>query len=170
MLFVRTTISTSIKQYSTLFRWGTVRVQGLADGLNCQLDSFLYIQTVAELLLKVRVSVCLAATLQPQMKPGWRVQFKTRKLLEPRKLEDGQTITETVDEVSWSGGPLPNDHYDTFGLRMKLPDAAGQTLWFPVIQECRKGGRSWVGIPKPGMNQSEYKNSAPFVRIVPKAP
>ena len=121
--------------------------------------------------VSLRVKIPENVTLvKPQMKSGWKMKIKTRKLAQPIKLENGRTISETIEEVNWTGGPLPGDQYDNFGLRMKLPDAAGQTLWFPVVQECKKGVRRWIDIPLPGLKRPEYRNSAPFVRIVSKAP
>src|ERR1700759_52129 len=51
-------------------------------------------------------------TLKTQMKRGWNVDIKLRKLDKPMTGEGGQTITETVDEVDWRGGPLPDNLYD----------------------------------------------------------
>ena len=52
--------------------------------------------------------------------------------------------------MAWRGGSLPDNLYDTFGLLMKLPDAAGKTLYFPVVQECEKGVHRWIEIPAAG--------------------
>ena len=118
--------------------------------------------------LAVRVKIPAEITgVKAQFKAGWTVTIKNRKLDQPLKGERGQTITETVDEVEWRGGPLPNALYDTFGLRFKLPDQAGQTLYFPVIQECEKGVKRWIQIPAAGQGWHDVPSPAPFVKIVP---
>ena len=47
----------------------------------------------------------------------------------------GETLTEGVREISWSGAELPDDSYDEFTFRVRLtPGLAGQTIHFPVVQ------------------------------------
>jgi uncharacterized protein YcnI len=70
--------------------------------------------------------------------------------------------------VAWRGGPLPDDLYDTFGLLMKLPDAPGKALYFPVVQECEKGVHRWIEIPAAGQNRDDLHEPAPQVRLKPK--
>jgi uncharacterized protein YcnI len=109
-------------------------------------------------------------SVKPQMKPGWTVDIKTRKLEGELPKLHGKTITETVDEVSWRGGPLPDNLYDSFGLIMKLPDTAGKTLYFPVVQECEKGVNRWIEIPAAGQRPGDLHEPAPALRLTPKAP
>lgn len=109
-------------------------------------------------------------SVKPQMKPGWTVEIKTRKLDGELPSLHGKTITETVDEVAWRGGPLPENLYDTFGLSMKLPDAAGRTAYFPVVQECEKGVHRWIEIPATGQKPDDLREPAPALRLKPKAP
>jgi periplasmic copper chaperone A len=123
----------------------------------------------ATVALRIKIPEGVTA-VKPQMKPGWVVTIKTRKLDPPVKAEHGQTISETVDEVDWRGGPLPNTLYDTFGMIMKLPDAPGQTLYFPVVQECEQGNRHWIEIPATGQRWNDLREPAPFVRLTPKTP
>jgi uncharacterized protein YcnI len=109
-------------------------------------------------------------SVKPQAKPGWAVEIKTRRLEGNQPSLHGKTITETVDEVSWRGGPLPDNLYDTFGLQMKLPDTPGKPLYFPVVQECEKGVHRWIETPAAGQNRDELREPAPVVRLKPKAP
>ena len=118
--------------------------------------------------LAVRVKIPAEITgVKPQFKAGWVVTIKTRKLDQPLKGEHGQVITEVPDEVEWRGGPLPNALYDTFGLRFKLPDLAGKTLYFPVVQECEKGANRWIQIPEEGKAWNSVPSPAPFVKVTP---
>jgi len=107
-------------------------------------------------------------SVKPQMKPGWSVEVKTRKLEGNLPALHGKTITETVDEVAWRGGPLPDNLYDTFGLMMKLPDTPGKPLYFPVVQECEQGVHRWIEIPATGQNRDDLREPAPVVRLKPK--
>jgi uncharacterized protein YcnI len=108
--------------------------------------------------------------VKPQAKPGWQVTVTTRKLAQPAPNGHGGTLTETVDEIAWRGGPLPNSEFDEFGLAMKLPDRpAGTVLWFPTVQECEKGVHRWIGIPAAGQRWHDLGEPAPFVRLVPRA-
>jgi uncharacterized protein YcnI len=109
-------------------------------------------------------------SVKPQMKPGWTVDIKKKPVTGPQPSLHGKTITETVDEVSWKGGPLPDSLYDTFGLIMKLPDAADKPLYFPVVQECETGMHRWIEIPAGAQKRDDLREPAPMVRLKPKAP
>ena len=52
---------------------------------------------------------------------------------------------------------------------MKLPDKPGETLYFPTVQECEKGVHRWIEIPAAGKSRGDYKEPAPFLRLLPKA-
>ena len=105
------------------------------------------------------------SSVKPQMKPGWKVDIKMRKLAQPMKGENGAMLTETVDEVDWTGGPLPDSMYDSFGFVMKMPAGAGQTLYFPTVQECEKGANRWINIPAAGQQWHDVREPAPFVKL-----
>jgi uncharacterized protein YcnI len=109
-------------------------------------------------------------SVKPQMKPGWTVDVKMRKLDAPQPGLHGKTISEVVDEVSWRGGPLPDNLYDTFGLMMKLPDTPNGNLYFPVVQECDGGVHRWIEIPPAGQNRDNLREPAPLLRLKPKSP
>jgi uncharacterized protein YcnI len=109
-------------------------------------------------------------SVKPQMKPGWTVDVKMRKLDAPQPGMHGKTISEVVDEVSWRGGPLPDNLYDTFALMMKLPDTANSNLYFPVVQECEQGVHRWIEIPAAGQNKDNLREPAPLLRLKPKSP
>ncbi len=59
--------------------------------------------------------------VKPQQKAGW-------------------VTTSTPTSVSWSGGALPDDEFDDFGIKLTLPKlAAGQTsapVYFKTVQVC----------------------------------
>jgi uncharacterized protein YcnI len=101
---------------------------------------------------------------KPRPKPGWKITLKKGKLPQPVKDFDGNTVTRGVLEVTWSGGRLLDDWYDTFELRLGMPDTPGKTLWFPTVQRCVKGVHRWIQIPRSG--QPEPEEPAPGVKLV----
>lgn len=107
---------------------------------------------------------------KPQMKPGWQVEIKTRKLDAAVAGPHGKTVGEVVDEVDWRGGPLPDNLYDTFGLVVRLPDKSGQVLYFPAVQECEQGVERWIEIPTSSRSADKLHAPAPAVRLNAKSP
>jgi uncharacterized protein YcnI len=91
--------------------------------------------------------------VKPMPKPGW-----------PFTME-GMTITEGVKEVAWTGGTLPDDDYDEFVLRLRLPDKPGARVFFPTIQECEKDVVRWIEIPAVGKKDDDYKAPAPGLTL-----
>ena len=106
-------------------------------------------------------------SVKPQMKAGWTIEITKRKLATPVQMH-GKTIDETVDRVTWRGGPVPDNLFDTFGLMMKLPDTPGKSLYFPVTQTCEKGETQWTDIPA-AQNAKETRTPAPAIRLKARA-
>jgi uncharacterized protein YcnI len=106
--------------------------------------------------------------VKPQPKPGWKLEITRGKLATPLDDGHGGKITETVREVSWSGGPLADEHFDEFKLSTRLPDRPGATLYFPVVQECAQGTHRWIEIPEGGKSARDYKEPAPALLLTPK--
>ena len=89
-------------------------------------------------------------SVKPEVEPGWGIETETGPYDEPVELH-GEEITEGVVEVSWTGGPLPDDRLTRFGLSMKLPEGdPGETLYFPVVQQCEDGETRWIQTPEEG--------------------
>lgn len=95
--------------------------------------------------------------VKPQVNPGWKIAIKKIKLAKPL-MSHGKEITEGVSEVSWTGGPLSDEHFDEFGISVKLPDSEGELL-FPVTQKCKKGESEWKD--KPGSEHVKHGHSLP---------
>ncbi len=100
-------------------------------------------------------------------KPGWVIEMKMEKLAKP-VTSHGKTVTETVRQITWRGGPLPDQHYDEFGMMIKLPEQAGKH-WLPVIQTCEKGAIEWTQIPSEGKTWKDLKTPAAELNIIPAA-
>lgn len=118
--------------------------------------------------LKVRIKIPDGVTgVKPMPKAGWQLETVTGKLDKPYT-DHGKTITEGVTEIVWTG-KLLDAHFDQFTMQVKLPDAApGSMIFFPTVQECEKGAHRWIEIPAAGKTRSDYKEPAPFLRILAK--
>ncbi|NTA84518.1 DUF1775 domain-containing protein [Agrobacterium tumefaciens] len=109
-------------------------------------------------------------SVKPMPKPGWKIE-KTQG--EYAKAYDyyGQEKTSGVRELTWSGGPLGDDEYDEFVFRAYVTNAfkAGQTVAFPIVQECVDGATTrWIEIPALGKVADDYEHPAPVLTIVDK--
>lgn len=119
---------------------------------------------------EVRVRIPEGVTrVSPRFEAGWTVEKRMRKLAEPYENEVGQQVTETVDEIVWQGGSLPDGYYGEFQLRVLMPDAPGTTLWFKTIQNCDEGTIRWIEVPAPGQNPYDLDKPSPFIRLVSRA-
>ncbi len=106
------------------------------------------------------------SSVRPQMKAGWAIEIKMRKLDKPVDAGHGRMVSEVVDEVIWRGGSLPDAYYDDFGLVVRLPEKAGTTLYFPVVQECQQGAHRWIEIPQGSQKWGDLREPAPFVTVI----
>lgn len=105
--------------------------------------------------------------VKPMPKAGWQLRTVKAKLDKPAAGEHGAGASETVREVIWSGGNLPDDQYDEFVLRGAMPASAG-TIYFAAVQECAKAAERWIEIPAAGQGSGDLKMPAPRLQIVPK--
>ncbi|NED94872.1 YcnI family protein [Phytoactinopolyspora alkaliphila] len=72
----------------------------------------------------------------------------------------------SVAQVVYSAHtPLPHDLRDAFELSVRLPDEAGQTLAFPVVQSCEDGQAAWVEIAADDEDPHDLEYPAPLVEI-----
>jgi len=121
--------------------------------------------------VRIRVRIPDGVTsVKPQARAGWKLATVKSKLATPIDNGHGGKITEGVTEVSWSGGPLPDDQFEEFKIQMKLPEINTQTstdatLYFPVVQECAKGVTRWIEVPKAGRSSHDYRAPAPALKL-----
>jgi periplasmic copper chaperone A len=104
--------------------------------------------------------------VKPMPKPGWTLNIVRGKYAKTYSLYRGQ-VGEGVTEIDWTGGNLPDDEYDEFVFMAFLASdlQPGQTIYFPVVQECEKGMHRWIEIPGQG---SDLPEPAPGLKLVPK--
>ncbi|CAM5386718.1 hypothetical protein MAUB1S_06594 [Mycolicibacterium aubagnense] len=108
--------------------------------------------------------------VKPMPKAGWKLETAKGKYTKAYSLW-GETVSEGVTEVNWNGGNLPDEFYDEFVLRVRLTGdlPAGETLRFPVVQECEGGGTArWIEIPAAGQDEDALEHPAPGLKLLPK--
>ncbi|MCU1566275.1 MAG: nuclear export factor, partial [Pseudarthrobacter sp.] len=103
---------------------------------------------------------------QPTVNPNWTVEKVTEQLAEPKKLADGTSITKRTSQIVYTAkAPLDHELRDALVLSVKLPDAAGSTLYFPTLQSCETGQTDWSEIAKDGQDPHSLKAPAPSVTV-----
>ncbi|MFN3399349.1 MAG: DUF1775 domain-containing protein [Ferrovibrio sp.] len=105
------------------------------------------------------------ASAQP--KAGWEIKVETSKLEKPVDAGHGRMTDTVVSAITWSGGSLPNEQFDEFGLVLKLSDAPGKQLALPVVQTCAGGETRWDQIPAAGQRA---ERPAALIRIADTKP
>ena len=110
--------------------------------------------------------------VKPVPKPGWKLDVAKGKYPKSMSLRDSK-VSEGVTEVDWSGGNLPDAYYDEFVLTGYISDdlPAGQTMYFPIVQECERGVNRWIEIPaaeSPQVDHSEESEPAAALKLLPK--
>ena len=82
--------------------------------------------------------------VKPQPKAGWTLELTQGRYDKPQMLH-GTAVKQGVREISWTGD-LPDAGYDEFTFHATLSSSLkpGQTLYFPVVQECKQGVSRWI--------------------------
>jgi periplasmic copper chaperone A len=97
----------------------------------------------------------------PRALAGWQISETKRRLPTPVMMH-GETVTETVESITWSGGSFPDFAYQQFEIRAMMPARPGAALYFPVEQTCASGSHSWSQIPAAGAN---VESPAPSITL-----
>lgn len=80
--------------------------------------------------------------VKPQPKPGWQLATVTRPY-QRAYTAHGHEMKAGVTEITWSGGSLPNEHYDEFVFVGQIDGALAGVVHFPVVQTCATGETRW---------------------------
>ncbi|HEY6834389.1 MAG TPA: YcnI family protein [Pseudolabrys sp.] len=121
----------------------------------------------------VRLSVHIpegVVAVKPMAKPGWQIDIARGPYEKSYSTTHGARMTEGVKDVVWSGGRLPNELFDDFVLSTFIANdlTPGDTLYFPVVQECEKGIHRWIEIPAANRSGEPLNEPAPGVTLLPK--
>lgn len=106
--------------------------------------------------------------VKPMPKPGWTLETRKAHYEKSYRYFHGAMVSDGVVEVRWSGGKLPDEHYDEFVFQSFLSDEleADKALYFPVEQACEAGRVAWNQIPAAGGDAHALKSPAPSVMLV----
>jgi len=104
--------------------------------------------------------------VKPQPKPGWTIETTRGTYAHSYPYYHGATLTEGVREISWSGRLL-DEHFDEFVFSgfVAANLKAGDSVYFPTIQECEKGSSAWTEIPAAGQSSHDLQLPAPAIRL-----
>jgi uncharacterized protein YcnI len=97
-------------------------------------------------------------------KQGWTYEAVETSLATPIEVE-GETVTEAVSEISWTGGQIGPGQFDEFEVSVgPLPDDVDE-LFFPAIQIYDSGEEvAWIELP--AADGAEPENPAPELTLV----
>lgn len=110
-------------------------------------------------------------SVTPTLLPGWEVEKKMVQLDEPVDDAHGSSVTERVGRVVYTADqPLADGYRAAMELSLQLPDAAGETLTFPVVQRCEQGETGWTETPAEGQEPEDLERPAPTVTITEADP
>lgn len=102
----------------------------------------------------------------PTVNPNWTIEKVAEELDEPVADAHGNEITERIAQVVYTAKtPLVDGYRDTVALSVQLPDAAGETLAFPVVQTCVEGQTGWTETTADGEDTEELELPAPVLTI-----
>ncbi len=105
-------------------------------------------------------------SVKPKVMPGWTIKTKSATYKDSYVLH-GKSVSEGVTSISWSGGAVPDDRFETFTFLVKLPDDKEiMRIYFPVTQTCGLIKVEWNEISKVGENAHMLKHPAPFVDLM----
>jgi len=91
---------------------------------------------------------------QPEYIPGWTVETE---MVESEPYERfGETLTERVGVVRWSGGELPDFAFYDFAVRATFLLDEGTVVGFPVVQRCGEAEVAWIEPVVEGQEEPEH--------------
>jgi uncharacterized protein YcnI len=102
--------------------------------------------------------------VKPLPKAGWTITSVKGPYQKPHELH-GSQVTEGVTEISWTGGELPDDHFDEFAFRGTLAGdlSEGTVLYFPTVQVCSTAEEAWIDVT----GEADADKPAPTLTVTP---
>jgi uncharacterized protein YcnI len=106
--------------------------------------------------------------VKPMPKPGWTLALEKGPYARTYKFYHGETKSDGVKRVTWSGGSLPDDYFDQFVLSTFIAGELepGTALSFPVTQKCANGEQRWSELPADGQDAHSLAHPAPRLALV----
>ncbi|HEY8245779.1 MAG TPA: DUF1775 domain-containing protein [Hyphomicrobium sp.] len=106
--------------------------------------------------------------VKPMPKPGWTLSLQKGPYARSYAFHHGETKSDGVKQVTWSGGSLPDEYFDQFVLSTFIAGELepGSKLYFPVTQKCVSGEQRWSEVPAEGQDAHSLEHPAPQVILV----
>jgi len=103
----------------------------------------------------------------PTVNPNWDVTKTMTPLADPITDSHGEQLAERVGSVEYTAKtPLADGYRDTVSIQVQLPaDAEGETLVFPVTQNCEVGQTLWADVAADGQDEEELEAPAPVIVV-----
>jgi len=101
-----------------------------------------------------------------QTVPGWTIEVTKKKLATPVTTDEGDTLTEAVNTITWTaaaGQGIAPGYFEQFQVSVGLP-SEGDSLVFPALQTYSNGDVvRWIQRTTPG--GAEPENPAPTLTL-----
>lgn len=79
---------------------------------------------------------------------------------------DRWAADQAEDSVTWTTDePLPDGEHAEVELSVRLPDDAGATLVFPIVQRCELGEAAWTEVAEHGEGHDALERPAPVLVV-----
>lgn len=79
---------------------------------------------------------------------------------------DRWAVEQSADGLTWSTDePLPDGEHAEVEFSVRLPDDAGATLVFPVVQQCEVGEAAWTEVAEHGEGHDALERPAPVLVV-----
>ena len=106
--------------------------------------------------------------VKPMPKAGWTLALQKGPYARAYKFHHGETRSEGVKRVIWSGGSLPDEYFDQFMLSTFVAGELqpGARIYFPVTQKCANGELRWSEVPAEGQDAHSLEHPAPQLLLV----
>ena len=102
---------------------------------------------------------------KPQAKAGWQIETTTGDYAGAYEVH-GSPVTSGVVKITWSGGSLPDDQFDTFVLRGTLMGFAAETaLPVAITQMCGDASVTWDEVAGAGVDPHSLEHPAPVLTV-----
>lgn len=107
-------------------------------------------------------------SVKPMPKPGWTLATVKGPYAKAYNFYHGKTLGEGVREITWSGGPLLDAHFDEFVFSAFIADSLvpNTKVYFPTYQTCEQGENRWIEIPDGGPHDHHLKAPAPELVLI----
>jgi uncharacterized protein YcnI len=100
--------------------------------------------------------------VQAQAMPGWTIETE---MVESEPYERfGETLTERVGIVRWSGGSLDPHLFEDFTIAATFIGDA-ETVAFPAVQRCGAEETAWIELAADGQDPHDLEHPAPTLAL-----